>query len=367
MRTVKIQFAGVWEEFEPEKLCVYQILKKHYDVEITDDADYVICSSFRFYDYINHPQVRIFFSGENYIPDFNHVDYAISSYPISFLDRHFCFPGLVDELGIFYTLNEKNRDYPDSILEEKPCFANFIASHDSEYGVRSKLFHALSAYKRIESPGPLFYNMSNGEKVSREDGSKFTFQKKCKFTLCCESTNHTGFVTEKILEAFAADTIPIYYGSSTVTEMINKDAFINLADFDTLQEAVDRIIELDSDDEKYLDMLRRPIFAEENFVENQIRELEQFICHIFDQPLDSAFRRCQVYMPHEYETTLIHCKEVLKAEQPRKDRQLRRRNRRDYIADAVFGTVNNVGKSVFGEKKFGEMKDRLMGRQHNHD
>lgn len=359
MKTVKIQFSGVWKEFEPEKLFLYQILKKHYDVQITEDADYVICSSFRFYEYINCPQVRIFFSGENYIPDFNHVDYAISSYPIEFMDRHFCFPGLVDGLDIFRTLAEKDRNYPASVLAEKPYFANFISSHDSEHNLRSKLFHALSEYKRIESVGSLLYNMPNGEKVNREDGSKLAFQKKCKFTICPESTNHTGFMTEKILEAFAADTIPIYYGSSTVTDMINRDAFINLADFDSLQAAVDRIIELDRDDEKYLQMLRQPIFAQSDFVDKTIAELERFVCYIFDQPLEEARRRCCVYMPNEYANDILHCRSIMEAEQPRKDRIVRRKQRIGQITDAVLGSLNSIGKKLFGEKVFLEMKEKL--------
>ena len=77
----------------------------------------------------------------------------------------------------------------------------------------------------------------NGQTVDFHDESKTAFQRKCKFTLCFKSTNHWGFVTEKIVDAFYADTIPVYYGSPTVTDIFNRDAFINVADFDSFDAA----------------------------------------------------------------------------------------------------------------------------------
>ena len=65
--------------------------------------------------------------------------------------------------------------------------------------------------------------MPNGEVVNWLDGSKTALQRKCKFTLCFESTNHYGFVTEKIMDAFYSDTIPVYYGSPTVAGIFNKE------------------------------------------------------------------------------------------------------------------------------------------------
>jgi hypothetical protein len=63
--------------------------------------------------------------------------------------------------------------------------------------------------------------MPNNQTVDYSDQSKTDFQRKCKFTLCFESTKNEGFITEKITDAFYADTIPIYYGSSTITDYYN--------------------------------------------------------------------------------------------------------------------------------------------------
>lgn len=363
MKTIKIGFSGFWGNFDPERFCLYQVLKKHYDVQICDDPDYVICSSFYFYDYLDKPQVRIFFSSENYTPDFNLVDYGISFYPIDFLDRHYSFPCLVDSFDVFQSLEGKSRDYPDSILEEKTYFASLIASHDSVNNLRSDLFYLLSKYKRVESLGELLYNMPNGEKVSRTDGSKREFLKKCKFTLCCESLKQEGFVTEKILEALEADTIPIYYGSSTITDVINKDAFINLADYETLQEAVDRIIELDNDDEQYLQMLRQPIFADPDFIEKKMQGLEDFLCHIFDQPLEEAGRRCHAFMPQDYENAIRWGKKFVWSRERKQEIRQTFIGARDGIIDPIIGGTKKVIGTVFGENTLNSMRQKLRNNR----
>ena len=301
MKTVKLNYIGVGSYFNKEQNLIYDILKgKGYDVQITDDPDYLFCDSFTEnpYEYCGHPQVRIMYSGENYIPDFNLIDYAISPYPVQFGDRHFHLPACVWPRAHWMDIANKNRGGVDAeIVKNKQYFANFISSHESEYSIRGDFFKRLCEYKRVESPGTYLNNMPNGETVDWLNDSKSEFQRKCKFTLCFESTNHYGFVTEKLMDAFYADTIPIYYGSPTAAEIFNKDAFINVADYDSFDAAIEKIIELDQNDEKYLQMLRQPILVDPDYPRRLEEELTEFVCHIFDQPLEKAYRRSRVYRP----------------------------------------------------------------------
>ena len=297
MKTIKIKFVDFWPFFLPEKNCIYNILKDHYIVELSEEPDYVICSCFGdYYNYCQYPQVRIFYSGENYIPDFNFADYAISLYPIEYGDRHFTWP-----LFNSRRLSGIDRNYPSDILTQKPYFANFISSHESEHGLRGDFFRKLCEYKRVESPGTYLNNMEDAVTVAMTDGSKLAFQKKCKFTLCFESTKHEGFVTEKIADAFYADTIPIYFGSRFVKEIFNPEAFIDISDFNSFDDAINRIVELDNDDDAFLHMLRQPIFNDPDFAKKKQRDFEQFLLNIFDQPLEAAYRRSRVFLPKEYE------------------------------------------------------------------
>lgn len=303
MKTVKVKFAGTWPGFEPEWMELYNILKRHYDVQIVEeDPDYILCDAFEpFYDYVRYPQVRIMVNGENYIPDFNLVDYSISRYPIQFGDRNFYLPGCVYPISHWLELAKKDRDYDQAFLRQKRYFANFISSHESENGLRGGFFKKLCEYKRVESPGSYLNNMPDAAPVQWGNSSKTDFQRQCKFTLCFESTAHYGFITEKITDAFYSDTIPVYYGSANITEIFNKDAFINCADYDSFDTVIEKIKELDQDDEKYLAMLRQPILVDPEYPQRLLDEMDAFVRNIFDQPKEKAYRRSRVYMPKRYD------------------------------------------------------------------
>ncbi len=313
MKTIKISFANFWPDFEPADNIILTLLKKRYDVQVVDakDADYVFFSIFGSpYQYCDYPQVRIMWSGENYVPDFNLIDYAISPYPVQFLDRAVYFPMFAHHAR-FRSLHSKPRDYSLDILNDKPYFANFIASHESEYGIRGNFFKKLCEYKRVESPGTYLNNCPDIEHFYWFEDSKANFQRKCKFTLCFESTKSEGFITEKICDAFFADTIPVYYGSDTVKDIFNEKAFINAADYPDFDAVIEKIKEIDQDDEKYLEMLRQPIFAEKENPESYLQNLEDFLYNIFDQPYEKAYRRSKVHSPLRHEQFLNEARKSL--------------------------------------------------------
>jgi hypothetical protein len=314
MKKIKVKFVGFWDCFDPSKHYFYQLMCKHYDVELSDAPDYIICSCFGApYEYCKYPQVRIMICGENYLPDLNFIDYAITRYPIKLLDRCFYDFNCLEESDHTVQLTFKKRDYSKETLKSKKYFANFIASHESEHSIRGDFFKELCKYKRVESPGTYLNNMPNGEIVNFKNSSKCDFQRQTKFTLCFESTKHAGFTTEKIVDAFYSDTIPIYYGSDTITDIFNEKAFINVSSFDSFEDAIKRIIEIDQDDELYLSMLREPIFTRHNYVVQMYSDLENFICNIFNQPVESAYRRSRVYWPAKLEKYIVDRPSVMKA------------------------------------------------------
>ena len=306
-KTIKLNYAGVEKEFNKKQNLIYDILTLNgYNVEISDDPDYLICDVFgeNPFEYCGTPQVRIMYTGENIIPDFNLIDYSICPYPIQFGDRNFHLPTCVWPRSHWVALPEKNRDYTMEFVKGKEYFANFICSHESEYSIRGNFFKQLCQYRRVEAPGSYLNNMPGGETVNWKDDSKTDFQRKCKFTLCFESTLHEGFVTEKIMDAFYADTIPIYYGGTAAAQIFNRDAFINVAEFDSFEAAIERIKELDQDDEQYLAMLRQPILVDPEYPAKLEPALQEYICHIFDQPLEKAYRRSRVFHPKRFDDYL---------------------------------------------------------------
>ena len=70
----------------------------------------------------------------------------------------------------------------------------------------------------------------------------------CRFFICFENTissrqepNGMKYVTQKILSAFIAGSIPIYSGYREIAELFNPAAFINAHDFSSHQELIEYI------------------------------------------------------------------------------------------------------------------------------
>ncbi|MBQ3006150.1 MAG: hypothetical protein IJD78_01170 [Clostridia bacterium] len=308
-KTLKIKFVGFQKTryingIKIENTWLYKTLEKHFDIVECQDADYVICSCFNLYEYCGMKQIRIMYSGENYVPDYNLVDYSICSYPISFSDRNFFLPAsLFGYDGNRMIIESRKNCFDSSVLKSKTKFANLIASYDSENNYRSKLFKELSNYKFVHSPGKFLKNCD--EQVRFQDNSKIEFQKKCKFSLCIESAINNGFNTEKIMDAFYAETIPIYYGDPEIEKIFNPKAFVNVARYETVEAAIEKIIEIDNNDDLYLQMLNEPIFNKENFISETFANAEKFLLHIFNQPIEKAERRSKVYWPLGHEEFLM--------------------------------------------------------------
>jgi hypothetical protein len=79
-----------------------------------------------------------------------------------------------------------------------------------------------------------------------------------KFSIVFENASHPGYTTEKILNAFLANTVPIYWGNPLVSQDFNPKAMINCHDFESFEWVVEAIRELDQDDARYLQMLSEP-------------------------------------------------------------------------------------------------------------
>lgn len=166
-----------------------------------NNPDYVFYSVFGC-EHIKYDCIRIFYTAENCRADFNFCDYAITFDYLEYEDRHFRYP--------FYL-----RDYDFSKLESsKECdrvqfdrkFCSFVVSNGKADELRSKVFEALNSYKRVDSAG--LYKNNVGFYVK----DKIAFLREYKFNICFENSYTNGYVTEKIIHAKAANTIPIYWG-----------------------------------------------------------------------------------------------------------------------------------------------------------
>ena len=93
MKTIKIYFCGFWGSFINDKNLFTILLSKYFNVEITDNPDFVICSNRSSpFEYMKYDCPRIMFMGENLSPDLTVFDYVIGFDYLDFGDRYFRLP-----------------------------------------------------------------------------------------------------------------------------------------------------------------------------------------------------------------------------------------------------------------------------------
>lgn len=81
-----------------------------------------------------------------------------------------------------------------------------------------------------------------------------------RFALVMENTAVDGYITEKIVDAFLSGAVPVYYGSRTVYDLFNPNAFV-FYDVENPQKALSRIRELEENPKEYEKVLNAPLLA----------------------------------------------------------------------------------------------------------
>lgn len=298
---MKVNFVGFWPQFDIHNNFIINLLREKYDVEVSDEPDYLFYSVFSD-DYLKYDCIRIFYTGENVFPDFNLCDYAMGFDYLNFADRYLRFPIYMLNQDKLQTENTEDvltkvynkSKFTEDILKEKKEFCSFVYSNYKADDIRKLTFELISQYKRVNSGGKYLNNIGGPVK------SKIQFEEKHKFSIAIENGSHCGYTTEKIMESFAAKTIPIYWGDPEIEKVINPKAFVNANNY-TNKELLCRIRELDSDDDKYLAMLREPAFLDEDHVKKMLEGLRSFLFHIVEQPYTTAFRRNRTFWGNKYE------------------------------------------------------------------
>lgn len=283
-KKIKINFSDFWRGFDKNNNFFTDILSEWYDVEISDDPEYLFFSVFGD-DFLEYDCIRIFFTGENIRPDFNLCDYAVAFDRMVFNDRYYRFPIYMLEKSWDKALHK--HEIKDEDIWKKTKFCNFLYSNANAVTGRDRFMELLSQYKKVDSGGR--YRNNIGESVT----NKIKWQSDYKFTIAFENSITPGYVTEKLIDAYAAGTVPIYMGDPYILEDINPDSLIfckSQEDFDEVLETVKRI---DQDDELYKKMIQTPMLRnEEAYFDVCSRAgFSSFIKAIIEQPLSQARRR----------------------------------------------------------------------------
>lgn len=222
--------------------------------------------------------IKIFYSAENIKPDMSKCDWAFASCYESELNhpRYMRIPPYIMSGNNFNLI--KRKQPISKIKREKKRFCNFIYNNPVPF--RNKFFKKLSKYKKIDSPGRCMNNMppiGSHKNVDESRGSRYWADEKLKFisnykfTIGFESASISGWITEKLVDPMLVNSIPIYFGPKDINKEFNTRSFINFHDFKNMNDFISYIIKVDNDDKLYEQILREP-WLKQNKIPESIKE-----------------------------------------------------------------------------------------------
>jgi hypothetical protein len=229
---------------------------------------------------VSPEQHHLFEKNNRYLISINDADFMITSYKIND-PKYFYFPHFImwfyhhvkitkiyKSFDYFTEYKNFNLDY---IKNKKFCI---FLHHNSTPPKRKEIFYKLSNYKTIDSnlfnkniDITPYYNAPGGgsyNKINFIKNYKFTFSMNNYFYKDGNVYTIPGTIDEKMIEPYFANTIPLFYGNDEISDIFNKDSFINWHDFNDDEKFIEKIIEIDNNDKLYLDMINQPTFLDLN-------------------------------------------------------------------------------------------------------
>lgn len=273
-------FDGVPQFFmnELSNLPEYEFIRDDENPDILFYGDANFGTRNRQEKYFRDNLVRIFYTGENVRPQGQQAHYAITFDHLD-IDQHFRMPLWV--LNIHYLQTRIFPGEPISRRYQVPFkdkkFCGFVQANP-HCDKRNQLFDIISRYQVIDSAGPWKNNV--GFILPRgEDGvlKKMEWLSDYKFSLAAENSQHPGYCTEKILEAYLAGTIPIYWGSPTVSMDFNPKAFVNWHDFKDDGKFLEWIKMINENKDLYDAIYNEPLIDQTRF-----EAYDRIHLHLFD-------------------------------------------------------------------------------------
>lgn len=306
MKTKKVYALHPWID-SLEKLLEYICVGETSINFIWDpvDPDYVFVSEHiylkkeyykKFLKLYNNKRVFIFFAGECIAPDLNMFDYAVVfNRKLKCDDRIARIPAMFfHQKGERILRNTLSIEAARKELVNKTGFCNFLYSNGNAHPMRDRIFYKINEYKKVDSLGAHLRNVKVDGKRGMYDWSKggIGIKSKYKFSIAAENATYEGYVTEKLITSLQAHTVPIYWGDPCVLEEFNAESIIYCNEYETLDEVLEKVKEVDESDELWVKKVSAPWQTTEQVrkQEEELEEYRDFLAEIFSQNLRDAKR-----------------------------------------------------------------------------
>lgn len=283
--TVRVAFTGFWPEFDPEpffvKLLASSLNRPVQNVRHLESADIVVSSVFSPTSRIekllglkarewspSSGKLSIWYSGENIRPPHDRFNLTLSFdvddfgganqyLPLAYLSVHWPWQNVSpsdftsrETAGFAVVPSVEQISIPRALDVFRPKFACMFASNMTND--RRRLIGAMETIGPVDVYGP-------AEKlgpVKRLD--KVGVAKDYRFMLCPENDLFPGYVTEKIVDAWASGCVPIWWGDDS-GHLLNPGSHLNLANTRSLADLIESVRLLENDASRRRQVVNSPL------------------------------------------------------------------------------------------------------------
>lgn len=274
MKIIKIMYCNFWNGFDIYTSLIYTFLKTKFDITLTNnDPDLIIFSDFGDTDVNKYACLKLYFSGESY----TNISYK---YDFSITYNHDTYNNLYFPLFLINQYSDSYNSMLNHSISIRNKFCSACISNKNSID-RLKFIQQLCSYKSVDLAGSVYVPRTNKYSIGKQISDKLDFDSKHKFAICFENKQQENYVTEKIVQAFAAGCIPIYRGDPNVSTIFNENAFLNGNDISNT-ELINKIKYIDNNDDAYNRMLLEQPLLDIEYKNKMIIKFNDFMNKIVE-------------------------------------------------------------------------------------
>jgi hypothetical protein len=252
-----------------------QLLEKRYHVVISKDPDFLIFGNYG-HDYLRYVCPRIFVSCENV--------------SVTHLKCDFIFSSAYLQSGYHYRLPYYRFRYTGEELESVRDWKNTLdAPRDFACVIISNpMGNERNAFwQALERRGPVASGGHYRNNVGGPVPNKTDFCRGYKFCIAFENSSAPGYTTEKLIDAWMAGCVPVYWGDERVGDHFNTKCFIHARDFNSWESLADFVITVDKTPSLYEEYLKQPLLKD-GCLPNELSD--QAILDAFEMAFEQGHR-----------------------------------------------------------------------------
>ena len=266
-----VSFSDMWPGFNYDSNFITDALRNHlgkpvrgcmYDPSVSPHL--ILCGPYsESWKNITSSAPKVFFTAEHWTAPSGFDLYLTSSREED--EKHFRLPvwmTFIDWFSGSTTLPIHTDDNPIRLpvhfattphpigYDERNAFCGFVVTNPI-CTFRNETFHAVNAYKPVDSGGALYNNIGGPLALKYPGGgcgdlSKHAFFTGHRFSISFENAQVPGYITEKVLHAKMAGCVPIYWGDANTDTDFAPNSFLNLSALTNPDKVVDVIKKLEA-------------------------------------------------------------------------------------------------------------------------